>query len=160
MYGNITALMISRNNPLYYCPQLFTYAIFRPIIFNIVENVIKYKQHLPGIVVTDETFVILRTEWLDYESRYMVSHWKCRSNTAVLPSDEIWSPISWKEWRNYSTTTCVILDTTTALLIIRRIIKIVRDITIRNIKYCGKGIIGHSDWLCSMIKCLLVFQWF
>ncbi|KAG0659827.1 hypothetical protein C6P45_000938 [Maudiozyma exigua] len=95
IYDNITALMISRNDPLYYCPQLFTYAIFRPVIFNIVENFIKYRQRLPGIDVTDEEFVIRRTEWLDRESRYMRSDCMCRSNTTLLPSDESWYPISW-----------------------------------------------------------------
>ena len=95
MYDNITALMISRNKPLCYCPQLFTYAIFRPIIFNIVENYIKYRQRLPGIDVTDEEFVLRRTEWLNWESRHMRSDCKCRSNTVVLPSDESWYPISW-----------------------------------------------------------------
>ena len=97
VYDNITALMISRNDPLYYCPELFTCAIFRPIIFNIVENVIKYRQRLPGIDVTDEEFVILRTQWLFRESRYMISDCKCRSNTRVLPPDNSWCPRSWEK---------------------------------------------------------------
>ena len=87
LYDNITALMISRNDPLYYCPFLFTCAIFRPIIFKIGCNGIEHRQRLPGIDVTDEEFVVRRTEWLYGKDRFMVSDCKCRSNTALLPSN-------------------------------------------------------------------------
>ncbi|KAG0669998.1 hypothetical protein C6P45_002943 [Maudiozyma exigua] len=97
MYNNITDLMISRNKPLCYCPYFFTCAIFRPIIFNIFENCIEYRQRLPGVDVTDEEFVIRRTEWLDHQSRYMVSDCKCRSNTAVILPDGLWRPTCWDQ---------------------------------------------------------------
>lgn len=95
MYDNITALMISRNEPLFYRPYMFICAIFRPVIFNIIEDRIEYRQRLPGIDITDEEFVISRTEQFDNRKRYMVSDCDCRSNKAVIPLDESQEPIDW-----------------------------------------------------------------
>ncbi|SMN17927.1 hypothetical protein, no similarity [Maudiozyma saulgeensis] len=95
IYKNITALMIARNDPIYYCPFLFTCAIFRPIIFNIIENRIEYKQRLPNIDVTDEEFAMRREEWVDRERRHMISDCRCRSNTAIVPEVQQRSIWSW-----------------------------------------------------------------
>ena len=88
LYDNITTLMISRNDPLYYCPLMFTCAIFRPMLFRAVDNHIEHKQRLPGIDVTDDQFVVLRTEFVYRAKRCMVSDCKCRSNTALIQSDK------------------------------------------------------------------------
>ena len=85
IYDNVTALMISKNNQIYYCPYVFTCAIFRPILFNIVDNRMEHRRRLPGIDVTDEEFVRRRSEWLSRQKRYMVSDCRCRSNVEVLP---------------------------------------------------------------------------
>ena len=95
LYDNITALMISKNDPMYYYPFNFTCTIFRPILFNIFETHIEYKQRLPGIDVTDEEFALRRSEWLFRDSRYMVSDCRCRSNTAVLPRNRPGNVSSW-----------------------------------------------------------------
>ena len=86
IYNNVTALMISRNQPMDYYPYMFTLAIFRPIMFNIVDNRMEYRRRLPGIDITDDEFVVRRSEWLYGRERYMVSDCGCRFNTAVLPS--------------------------------------------------------------------------
>lgn len=101
LYGNITNLMIYRNEPEYYCPYLFTCAIFRPILFNILGNCIEYRRRLPGIDATDEEYVQRRTEWLFNQCRYMVSDCRCRSNTAVLPPQELNNEFSWSELEPY-----------------------------------------------------------
>lgn len=95
LYDNITALMISNYPPVDYSPSLFTYIIFRPILFNIVDNRIEYRQRLPGIDLTDEEFVKRRTECLLGEDRRMVSDCKCRSNTEVLPSATLRETCGW-----------------------------------------------------------------
>ena len=84
MYDNIISLLISRNDPIYYSPYQFTCVIFKPIMFNIVDNRIEHRQRLPGIDVTDDQFVAIRRERLNIEFRYMVSDCRCRSNTVVL----------------------------------------------------------------------------
>ncbi|KAG0667992.1 hypothetical protein C6P45_005176 [Maudiozyma exigua] len=86
LYDNITTLMISKYIPFEYCPYVFTCVIFRPILFNILNNRVEYRQRLPGIDVTDEEFVMRRREWLSRVARFMVSDCKCRSNTEVLPT--------------------------------------------------------------------------
>mgnify|MGYP003365688589 CR=1 FL=1 len=96
MYDNITALMISRNDPIYYCPCTFSWAIFRPIIFMTFERHIEYRQRIPGIDVTDDEFVLRRSEWLWRETRYMVSDCRCRCNTAVLPPKRQYSSTTWE----------------------------------------------------------------
>ena len=85
IYENVTTLMRSRNDRMYYRPFLFTCVLFRPLIFRSLETRIEYRQRLPGIDVTDEEFLIRRTEWLQRQFRYLVSDCRCRSNTAILP---------------------------------------------------------------------------
>jgi len=94
LYDNITALMMFRNDPLYYCPHVFACAIFRPIMFNIGDNRIEHRRRLPGIDITEDEFVVRRSECLLWLKRYMVSDCKCRSNTAVLPPHGL-SCVSW-----------------------------------------------------------------
>lgn len=96
IYDNVTALMISRNDTFYYCPCTFSWAIFRPIIFMIFERHIEYKQRIPGIDVTDDEFVLRRSEWLWRQRRYMVSDCSCRFNTAVLPPTIPYSSTTWE----------------------------------------------------------------
>ena len=96
IYDNVTTLMMFRNDPLYYSPYLFTCAIFRPIMFNIVDNRMKHRRRLPGIDVTDEEFVVRRSELLCWVNRYMVSDCKCRSNTAALAPRGLCCVSSWE----------------------------------------------------------------
>lgn len=95
IYDNVTALMIFNNYPVYYTPFSFTCAIFRPILFNIIDNRLEFRRRLPGLDVTEEEYVLRRTEWLIRQCRYMVSDCRCRSNTAVLPPGELNSKFSW-----------------------------------------------------------------
>ncbi len=95
LYDNITALMMFRNDPLYYCPHVFACAIFRPIMFNIINNRIEHRRRLPGIDINEDEFVVRRSECLYWLRRYMVSDCKCRSNTAVLPPDGLCCVLSW-----------------------------------------------------------------
>ena len=95
IYDNVTALMMFRNDPLYYCPFLFTCAIFRPLMFNIVDNRMEHRRRLPGIDVTEDEFALRRSEWLRREFRYMMSDCKCRFNTEVLPPAQPENTSSW-----------------------------------------------------------------
>ncbi|SMN19470.1 hypothetical protein, no similarity [Maudiozyma saulgeensis] len=95
IYDNVTNLMLARNNPVHYSPFIFTCCIFRPIIFNIIDDKIDYKQRLPNIDVTDEVFVIRREEWLVHDRRHLISDCRCRYNNAVVPKDQGCSSWRW-----------------------------------------------------------------
>lgn len=95
VYGTITTLMISRNDSLCCSPFNFTCSICRPIIFIMIKSCIESRQRLSNIDMTDEEFVIRRTEWLNRELGYMVSDYRCRSNCEALPSDKLCNYFIW-----------------------------------------------------------------
>ncbi|KAG0656203.1 hypothetical protein C6P45_002756 [Maudiozyma exigua] len=105
VYDNITSLLISKGDPRYYCPLWFTWALFRPLLFNVVNDFIEFRRRLPGIDVTEEQFVKLRTIYLHKLRRNMISGCNCRSNRALEPSNEIHYRTSWdsleRQYSNY-----------------------------------------------------------
>ena len=89
LYKNITALMSHTDDPLLYSPYRFASAIFRPIMFNAVNDRLEHRRRLPGIDVTEDEFNRRRQELLRTSFRNMVSDCKCRLNDALLPSDHL-----------------------------------------------------------------------
>ncbi|SMN21408.1 hypothetical protein, no similarity [Maudiozyma saulgeensis] len=99
LYANITSLLRGRNLPYFYTALGFIKAITRPLIFNIVDERLVYRQRLYNIDVTEEQYVLRREEFLDRMKRYMVSDCECRSNTELIlgESPEPYYPWAWAE---------------------------------------------------------------